>query len=201
MTYKTDPSFFSYIKPPGSYIGISEITKWFENSIHSRYRLIIDNELDELYAGLHERNEFYPGIKTFAVVINPWARIKLVYDDLHRIEHELSDLASGTFTEFVNLLPTLSTDNIWYDRYHVLSPQNSWLESTHADGSINTVDYLFKVETLDTDFKVIQEYFENDKPLTWLHTIPKYKSHYTAKTKRIVSNIFKEDIEKFGYTF
>jgi hypothetical protein len=201
MTYKTDASFFSYIKPPGSYIGILEISRWFEKSIHSRYRLIIDNELDELYAGLNERDEFYPGIKTFAVVINPWARIKLVYDDLHRIEHELSGHAQGTFTEFVNVLPTLSRDTIWYNRYHMLSPQSSWLEYTQPDGSIKTVDYLFKAETLDTDFKVIQEYFENNNPLTWFNIIPKYKSHYTARTKKIVYDIFKEDIEKFGYKF
>jgi hypothetical protein len=198
LTYNNDSSFFIYVKAPGSYIGIKEIANWFEASAISRYRLIIDDELDSNYATIKQVDEYYPGVKSIGMVINPWARPVIAYHDLQQMDHPLTDIASGTFTEFINNLLKLKEEKTLYSP---LSPQIDWVEYVDADGNIHTADFIFKCETLDEDFKVIQEYFEIDTPLTWLHTIPEYRSYYTDETKQIIAELFKKDIERFNYEF
>lgn len=201
LTHKTDSSFFMYVKPPGSYIGVHDIQRWFYAKTMSKFRLIIDPELDENFATLKERSEFYPGIKSFAVVLNPWARMKLVYDDLQRVQSPISYLAEYDFETFISRLHELADVKDWPFSFSPLAPQAYWLEYTDDSGNKHGVDYIFHAEDLDEEFKVIQDYFGSNHPLVWTDHIPEYKEHYTELTKNIVAELFKEDIEKFGYKF
>jgi hypothetical protein len=198
LNYKNDSSFFIYVKAPGSYIGIKEIANWFESTTASRYRLIIDDELDSSHATIKQVDEYYPGVKSIGMVVNPWARPVIAYHDLKQMDHPLTDIALGNFTEFINNLLKLKKSKV---SYNPLAPQVDWIEYTNSNNVLHTADYVFKAETLDTDFKVIQDYFEIDKPLEWLHTIPDYRSYYTDETKQIIAEIFKKDIERFNYKF
>jgi hypothetical protein len=198
LTYKNDSSFFIYVKAPGSYIGIKEIAKWFESNTVSRYRLIIDDELDSNYATIQQVDEYYPGVKSIGMVINPWARPVIAYNDLQNMDHHLTSIASGTFTEFINNLLKLKEANV---PYNPLSPQVDWVEYTDNNGIFHTADYIFKCENLNEEFKIIQSYFENYTPLEWFHSIPEYRSYYTDETKQIIAELFKKDIERFNYEF
>lgn len=190
-TYKNDHSFFTYVKPPACYIGMKEIITWFKSNPVSMYRFIIDEELDQRFADLKERNELYPGIRTIAVTINPWARAVVAYNDLQRIDHPYREYAQGSFTEFLNNLV----------KHQFMKQQVTWFE--YADQSDNLVSptYCFKTENIDEDFKVIQNYFEIDKPLKKVHEIPQYQNLYTTETKKIISELFPDDIERYGYEF
>lgn len=201
LTYKNDSTFFMYVKPPGSYIGVHDIQRWFMASSVSKFRIIVDQELDDNFATLQERNEFYPGIRSFAVVLNPWARMKVVYDDLQRIDSPISHFAKCDFETFILKLPELANVEDWPFNFSPLASQWHWLEYADSDGKKYTVDNIFHAEHLDQEFKVIQDYFEVYQPLKWTDTIPEYKSYYTDSATQIVAEIFKEDIEKLGYVF
>lgn len=195
LTYKNDSSFFICVKPPVNYIGTKEITKWLESNIESRYRIIVDDELEANYATLKEIDQYYPGVKTIGVTINPWARALIAYNDLQSKSHPLSKLAEGSFEEFILNLSKASSLNKF------LLPQLHWFEYVDDAGIPRAVDYIFKCENLDSEFKTIQDYFVTSKPLSWLNDLPAYKEHYTLETKQIIADMFEEDIKKFNYEF
>ena len=197
-TYKTDQSFFTYVKPPSNYIGIKELVKWFNAASTSKYRLIVDQELDEEFATLEKVENFYPGIKTFAVAINPWARPVVTYADLKRIEHPLSKYAQGSFDDFVRSMEQAIEETP--NSYFAL-PQISWFEYKDSDNAVKSVTHIFKAESLESDFKILQDFFETTRGLEWVTEIPEYKDLYTTETKKIISKYFQEDIDRFAYSF
>lgn len=195
-TYKSDDSFFMGIKIPFSYVGVNEIKFWFQSVPLRNNRLIVDQELDEKHANLEERLSWYPGIKTIGVVMNPWARARLSYLHISNNQTTLNRLASLEFNDFVSYMETIQLDDTYGKWYHPLTPQLKWVQSKDKKA-----DYIFKAETLDNNFKVIQDYFITDDKLTWYDTIPDYKEHYTKKSVDIIYRIFKEDVEAFEYEF
>lgn len=66
------------------------------------------------------------------------------------------------------------------------------------------VDYVMKLETLDKDFKIVQERLNCFIPLPYLNNSIRnkdYRSYYNTHTKDIVYNKFKDDIKHFNYEF
>jgi hypothetical protein len=201
LTYKTDSSFFMYVKPPGTYVGMNILRQWFHRSSSAKFRLIIDQELDDKFSSLKEIDGFYPGIKTFAVVVNPWARMKIIYDDLSRIDSPISYLSRFSFETFVLKLADFESDVNWAFDFSPLTPQSDWLEYTDIDGNVRTVDYILAAENLEEEFKVIQDYFLCHDPLNSPVVIPEYQNCYNDTTKNIIAKYFKKDIDRFNYTF
>lgn len=195
-TYKDDNSFFMYIKIPFCYIGINEIKSWFQSVPLRRHRLIIDQELDNVHSDLKQRLEWYPGITTISVVMNPWARTYLAYTHFRKDELSLKELSKTNFNEFVLQLENLKVDDSYDKWYHPLASQISWLETESSK-----TDYIFKVENLENEFSVIQKYFITKDSLEWQDEYPKYQDHYDEKSIKIVEKIFAEDIERFEYKF
>jgi len=195
-TYNNDDSFFMCIKIPFSYIGVNEIKSWFQQIFLRKQRLIIDEELDLSHANLEQRLEWYPGISTISVVTNPWARVYIAYNHVRRKETFFNQLASLEFNEFISTIDRLEIDDSYNFWYNPLASQASWLESKDKKA-----DYIFKVENLDEEFKVIQEYFKTTDKIIWYDRVPEYKQHYNSRSIEIVEKLFKEDIEKFGYSF
>lgn len=201
LTYKNDSSFFMYVKPPGSYIGMNSIRQWFQDSPSAKFRLILDQDLDNNFASLKEIDEFYPNIKTFAVVVNPWARMKIIYDDLARVDSPISHLAECDFETFILKLSDLNIGTAWPFKFSPMAPQLDWLEYTDSDGNLRTVDHVLTAENLVDEFKIIQDYFICYTELDGLLEIPDYQDCYNDTTKNIIAKYFKKDIDRFNYTF
>jgi hypothetical protein len=198
--FKTGNSFFMWIKIPMSYIGIGEIKYWFHCLAPkvAMYRLIVDDELDNAKANLKQREEYYPGTKVISVVMNPWARVRLGYLDLKNNNNPMADC---DFISFVKNLPKLKSMTIPNQWWHPLDQQIDWIQYTKEDGTIRKADYIFKVENLEEDFKIIQDYFECYESLVWFTPIPEYRETYDDETKTIVSELFAKDIKEFRYEF
>jgi hypothetical protein len=81
--------------------------------------------------------------------------------------------------------------------------EESWFTFDQAQKAWfpNGVTYLLKFETLEEDFKVIQEKLGCNEPLQRLHKTEHddYHTYYTPETWNIVAELFKDDIETFGY--
>jgi hypothetical protein len=98
----------------------------------------------------------------------------------------LARLKNEGFLGFLNDAP---------NHRYVQHNQNTW-----ASGC----DYVMKYENLDTDFKLIQEKFGCNAPLSVANKTTNrsnYKDYYTTETIKIVAEMYKEDINIFGYNF
>jgi hypothetical protein len=200
VTYKNDSSFFICVKtPPSTYTGIREITQWFKRNDLTKFRLIVDYDFDKEFASFKERDDMYPGIKTIVSTINPWARAALTYTELKVLIDPFSRYAEGSFDEFVDSLVKIRAEGSPLEK-RMMQQQCEFYEY-EEDGVRVTPAYTFSRENLDEEFKVIQEYFETTAPISWFATIPKYKNLYSTKTKKLIAELYKDDIERYKYKY
>jgi hypothetical protein len=204
FTYKEDDSFFTHVLPPATLFG-STIYNWFNENGSSRFRLIRDAETELSFMSLKQVDELYPGVKTFSIVINPWARMRYAYLAMLEAEklggHPLIDafgFTAKTFEEFILTLPKINNNSEFW--FTPTTPLIEWLEY-EIDGKVRQVDYILRAESLDEDMKPIKDYFCSDKPLRPVREIPPYREYYTEEMKQIVAELFSEDIKRFNYTF
>lgn len=204
ITYKTDDSFFTTVFPPFVFYGWN-VKLWLSKNDNAKFRYIRDTEVEQEFWNIQQINEFYPGIKTITIVVNPWARMHYAYKQLCIMKEnnqlsslDLSVLNLDSFSKFITDLPNLPTvGDFWFT---LTTPMCKWLDY-EVDGEIKTVDYVLKDNSLVSDFVPLQEYFCSDVPLTIAEKLPSYKRFYNKKTKEIVATLFKEDIERFDYEF
>jgi hypothetical protein len=202
LTYENDRSFFITIIPPFVY-NSEVVTTWLLENEKSKFRYIRDQQCEEECFNIQQINEYYPGIKTIAMIINPWTRMVNAFQQLqnyklspspeHKIPWEILSLDS--FDDFIF---SLKNPKPIFDYWFTLAtPQIKWLE----DGDLKA-DYILKAETLAEDFRPIREYFCSDDELI-LESLDHIqdRQYYNETTKKIVEEVFKEDIEKFGYNF
>jgi hypothetical protein len=204
LTYKTDDSFFTLLVVPGDFHR-DAVLKWFEKSTQAKFRFIRDTEIESDYLNLQQIDDIYPGIKTVAIVSNPWLRVVRAYNTVQdlktqtrKIPATVFDFDTDSFKDFVcNIKNTQPTSKYWFTP---ITPQVSWLKYS-TDGTERLTDYILNSETIEQDFKIIQDYFCTDTPLTDTDEIPTYHKYYTKKTREIIADIFAEDIEYFNYKF
>ena len=134
---------------------------------------------------------------TCAVVRNPWDRVvsAWAYEKRNpfRYMRRWMTRDSPSFDEFVrNLSSYYLVESAWFSW---ATPQKTWI----PDG----VTYLLRFETLSEDFRVIQDLFGCSVPLPHDNRTDHdaYRSYYTDETRALVADMFKEDIEAFGYEF
>lgn len=201
LTYKDDQSFFTTITPPFVHYGFL-VKSWLSDTGAARYRYIRDKDLEFEFPNLQQMNEIYPDTKTIGVILNPWSRMGHAYknlinlrsqpDNMYRINFDLFKLNS--FDEFIeSLLDDTILEPFWFK---ISTPQAEWFK----DGD-RTVDYLLRSEFIKDDFKPIQEYFCSDWPIAKEFVIHTHRELYNDRTKEIVREVFKEDIELCGYEF
>ena len=202
LTYKTDNSFFSYVSPIGTNPSLYAIFKWFQVVDQAKFRFIKDIDIEDQKMNLQAVDDLYPEVKIIGVVNNPWTRVYNFYTDFtqHRgrnsIEKliEVHDFRLDSFESFVLNLPNAKKNpDSWFGP---TTPHCEWVQYRNRQ-----VDYLFKAETLEEDFKVIQEYFCTDVPLMLQKNTVNYREHFTDEMRKAVEELFKVDIEKFGYSF
>jgi hypothetical protein len=202
LNYKTDTSFFSYVAPIGSNPSLYSIFHWFRDVDHAKFRFIKDKDIEDKKLTLKEVDELYPEVKIIAVVNNPWIRIYNFYKDFTKDldkDHikeliEIYDFRLDSFESFVLNLPNAKNNpNSWFGP---TTPQCEWVKYDDR-----RADYLFKEESLVEDFKVIQGYFCTDVPLELQNNTQDYKEHFTDEMRKVVEELFKADIDEFGYVF
>ena len=158
--------------------GIS-ITKWFLNNFkNSAIIKPIVHPSTETIENLTS--------ESFAVVRNPWDRIVSLWS--FQKKYQKLDVPFDTFVR--NLESYKFAEESWFT---FDQPQKAWIP--------NGVTYLLKFETLEDDFKVIQEKLGCHEPLMKANTTEHddYHTYYKVETWNIVAELFKDDIETFGY--
>lgn len=204
ITYLDDDSFFTNIHFPGQY-GWSTIMRWVANKNVPCFRIIFDEQADIDFLNLKDKLEIFPGTKTFATVMNPWARSLYCYNILSNarsagIEHPFIKYFNfDSFESFVLAWPETQFENSWFK---LSTPQIEWLEYTDENGELKIVDYIMRAEYLDEDFKSLQSYFcLEEYPLEHIETYPEYQKLFSTEMKNHIEKLFYKDIERFQYKF
>jgi hypothetical protein len=200
--YKTDDSLFTEIFYPANY-GTLDVVQWLSNNDIAMMRYVADVDANEEAMILDQKLDIYPGIKTFSVICSSWQRVAYAYLTVKSLFEKESvmpkDSAPLNINSFEDFVFSLNDEKLGPGWYTALTPVKTWFYSP-----CNTVDYIFRYETLQEDFKVFQEYFCSDTPLVLKETEnfdPDWRSMYNEKTKAHIEMLFKEDIEYFNFKF
>ena len=130
----------------------------------------------------------------FTIVRNPWARAfswykNVMRDELHKKNYGIDSTIS--FKEFLKL----------FAGKRMLRPQTYWLKN-FADEI--PMDYIGRFENLSEDFRKICEYLNLDDiklPHKRKGTDSSYHQSYDEESKKIIEDIYGEEIKLFGYNF
>ena len=141
----------------------------------------------------------------FAFIRNPWDRLVSAYHflkgggygtgDKNWFERELASYRD--FEDFVH--KWLRIENI-HKHIHFI-PQTEFLEDENNSGI--KVDYIGFYENIDDDFNYIATRIGVDCTLKKgnVSSHESYRDYYCASTRDIVREVYRTDIERFGYDF
>lgn len=140
----------------------------------------------------------------FTIVRNPWDRLVSAYfflksggfedDDKTWFEKEL-----GSFPDFETFVKKwLNRSNIW--KWHHFRPQYHYV--LEKRGKIN-LDFIGFMENIGADFSYIADRVCVQGSLETTNTSRHvaYTDYYTDETRKIVANVYAEDIKMLGYNF
>jgi len=160
----------------------------------------------KLHCSLDEAKQQFPNINfSFAVVRNPWDwAVSSYFYEYKKIDYNLNLIKNN---------PHLIDNR--KDKYNV-EIQNKkkkflnkgfeyWLHNGHItpQSEYLNVDYVLKFETLNKDFKLIQDMLDIHIPLPHINKTQRdnYKKYYTESTIKYVYNKYNDEITKFGYNY
>ena len=128
----------------------------------------------------------------FAFVRNPWDwQVSLFhFGRASRNTHQVAEYrALDGFDAYVH-----------WRRERGQRSQKSFISDKSGDIA---VDFVGRFENLDCDFKVVCERLGIEAKLPHLNASERtrYQDYYTPETRDIIGELFKEDIETFGYRF
>lgn len=121
---------------------------------------------------------------TFCAVRNPYDRAVSMWSHLKRVDKSFPGYG---FKKFV----------FEYADYETfMKPISTWFDG-------GDIDYVMKFENLANDFKVIQERLGSQKKLIKKNVSSHnaYQDYYDDDTRDFVTNKFKNDLERFNYSF
>jgi hypothetical protein len=137
----------------------------------------------------------------FAFVRNPWARMVSEYS----YRKKQWKFLFCTFEEFLTTrLPTSKDDDYGRtpdDLYRHILPQAAFV---YDEKNNLLADFIGRVENIQDDFKKIAKHIQlSDYALQHINqtTHRAYKDYYNPRTKNIVADLYKRDIELFEYRF
>ena len=150
---------------------------------------------------LYDKNEFEEMVK-FTVIRNPYSRAvscwKYLYGAAKRPQNLPKRLSFSLFLK--------SLENNWRtkkNRHVATHTAPFWDDITDFNGKI-LIDQIIKIEELEKKSDFFKKILKRDLDIPHLnrtrgHT--EYRRFYTKETKQIVYNLYKNDIENFGYKF
>jgi chondroitin 4-sulfotransferase 11 len=137
-------------------------------------------------------NDYYK----FTFVRNPFERIVSAW----RAFHKNTGKVNSNFEIFIRNrgVGHLLYENGEFTNDHWF-PQSNYVE--YSDGS-SFIDYVGKFENLEKDWKTLATKIEVKGTLTKArYSTINYKSFYTTELTKVVSDIYKRDLELFNYEF
>jgi hypothetical protein len=156
------------------------------------------------YRMIFRPNEFRTFFK-FAIVRNPWDRLVSAFHFLKKgglnpYDRWWAEKHLGQFPDFDSFVKHgLNLKNI--NSFVHFQPQASFV---FLNGELQ-VDYVGRLENLEHDFGHICQRLGMEKELLVVNALSNkqrdYRSHYTDVTRDIVADVYKEDIDRFGYAF
>jgi hypothetical protein len=138
----------------------------------------------------------------FAFVRNPFDRLVSLFFYLKRIKcGEVPDVMS--FDDFCRKVERREHPPVGLYNYNGLNqcnPMQDWL--LDRNGRLFP-DFVGRHETLGEDFQKICRIVGIDEQLTHENRTEHqhYRSYYTAETCAIVERVYREDLDRFGYSF
>jgi len=163
----------------------SAVTVWYIKNILKKNPMYYEFPIVDDHIFISEIEN--PAPITISIVRNPWDRVVSMYSFLQQI----NNMKFKKFSEFVlNDMKVLT-----FSKYLLSTPQIRWIEPG--------VTHLLRFENLEQDFRIIQDIFQCYEPLpVWNKTNHyHYRMYYNDETRQAVAEMFKEDIEAFGYEF
>ena len=130
----------------------------------------------------------------FGFVRNPWDRVVSLYERKEPLQ--MKD--KMTFEEFVDWIQYSSSTCIHSSPHRY---QLDWF----VDGSGNVLaDFIGRFERLEADWTFVAQKLGLTESLPHWRANPRarhYTEYYNARTREIIANKFRIDIERFGYDF
>lgn len=130
----------------------------------------------------------------FTIVRNPWARAYSWYKNVINDEYKQKELNVSSEITFKNYLKLAA------GKRH-LRPQTYWLKD--YSGKI-PLDFIGRFESLNEDFEIVREKL-NLPQLKLPHNLKgntkDYRNYYDEECKKIIEEVYKEEIDIFNYRF
>lgn len=189
-------------EPLRPHAGIAEIRLHLQHYMPTSHRSLATKLLSAIYFCFPDKIKKQRGERMFntyfkfGFVRNPWDRIVSLYLRREGIQKR----KSITFDEFIAEATHSSTTCINSLPYR---SQRDWL--CDSSGTL-LVDYVGRFENLSADWRIIAQkinaptHLSHERQNTDIKR-PHYTSFYSQKTKQIVADRFRHDIEAFGYSF
>lgn len=178
----------------------------FKQNTRNLYGRIMNTSVEVSHLPLYVINELYniDGYYKFCFVRNPWDRMVSEFKFGIKKSPEGYQLFNDTtcFTKFLQSikenLPRIKNNrpSHWLTNHY--QTQYSYIKHDKIN-----MDFIGKYENFESDLKKIGVKFNIDKKIPHLNkTIHKnYKTFYNSITKKLVSEIYAEDIDNFHYKF
>ena len=140
----------------------------------------------------------------FAIVRNPWDRLVSAYTYLKRggitdEDKAWSESILAQFPDFDAFVKGwITPENILTEIHFV--PQHQFICN---DSDEVMMDFVARFETLSTDLEQVKQRLDIQSGIRHLNYSKKrpYQDYYSPETVAIVSEVYKKDIELFGYQF
>lgn len=137
----------------------------------------------------------------FSVIRNPWDRLLSIYNEPNNpfiVENQ-------TFNNWINQFSNIGNRNILMSQYSYLIDQNGWIRAgTPRYNYKDDINYICKFENLQEDFDIVCDRLNiKNKKLSHINKTNHihYTDIYTDESKKIVENLYYDDIGFFGYKF
>jgi len=180
----------------------------------------IEYDRQQKHCTLLDAKNIWPDLgTTFTFVRNPFDRMVSLFHFIgqravERIEMRSKGIRTKKSTNQKDDLLIANYYNLGFENWLVEHSQNIhnpfdlgiWMyerKTPMVYWTNNNIDIVIKVEEFADKFKILESLFNRKIELQHLNKTSRknYKEYYNNNTKSIIENIFKEDLETFGYEF